>query len=264
MKTKFTSVRVPITTNESLFVDGNSKVTRDQGTFDKPVANCFSLPHIACCPGSTETCRSKCYINGLATNAWGTYEGFLGNARVLMYLLEHIPKSSAQRFGEWIRQNCTSFRWHVSGDVMNFEHAKWISDVCSHAPEVNFWIYTRSFFWYLMPLLEHGPNLVINLSADKDNWDTAFDLWRQWSNRVRLTYLTTSIEEIPANLPKGSIIFPSYSLRGRDLKTPTDHFFWRGITPVQRQMVCPADFFGQSEHYRCGPCKKCLLQPKIN
>jgi hypothetical protein len=108
-------------------------------------------------------------------------------------------------------------------------------------------------------LIAITKNLTINLSADRDNWDTAYTVWDMWSKFVRLSYLSTG--EVPENLPAGSVIFPDYPYRGRDLENPTSHSWWKDLSKEQRQMVCPADFFGQSEQHRCGPCKKCLLPP---
>jgi hypothetical protein len=63
---------------------------------------------------------------------------------------------------------------------------------------------------------------------------------------------------VPADLPPGSVVFPDYALRGRDLDEPTTAPWWQALSHEQRAMVCPTDFFGQSEAHRCGPCGKCL------
>jgi hypothetical protein len=73
---------------------------------------------------------------------------------------------------------------------------------------------------------------------------------------ARITYF--SHDGTLPELPDGSIIFPNYSVRGRDLDKPTTHPWWQSLSPRERKMVCPTDFFGQSEAHRCGPCDKCL------
>ncbi|MEK7066696.1 MAG: hypothetical protein AAB965_03970, partial [Patescibacteria group bacterium] len=92
--------------------------------------------------------------------------------------------------------------------------------------------------------------------ADKDNWPTMRAVGFHYG--LRVVYFTPGGEELPTDLPLGSVIFPDHSLRGRNLPKPTDAPFWQTLTKDQRQMVCPADFFGQSANIRCGPCKKCL------
>jgi hypothetical protein len=264
METRFTSTLVPVL-HENFFIDGNSKMTGNEGTFEEPVANCFSLPHIATCPWSTSVCRLNCYVHGLSKNAWSIYEGFLNNLRILNWMLDCHPGPSARALGHWINEHCLAFRWHVSGDVMSARHANWIVGVCEYSPDVTHRIYTRSFRY--APILIQAKNLIVNLSADRHNWAEAFKTWRGLHHWTRLTYLSTG-DDIPGDLPLGSVIFPTYRLRqGRDSMTVpppgempmSEKWFWQMLTQEQRKMVCPADYFGQSYFMRCGICKKCIL-----
>jgi hypothetical protein len=85
-KTKFTSVKVAVLESLELYLDGNSKITWDNGSFAEPRPNAFSLPHIATCPGSTERCRTSCYIHGLRKHAPEVYAQYEQNERVLHYI----------------------------------------------------------------------------------------------------------------------------------------------------------------------------------
>jgi hypothetical protein len=78
------------------------------------------------------------------------------------------------------------------------------------------------------------------------------------ANGARVTYLVDGEGRTPHYLPDGSVLFPDYALRGRHRRDPLEAWWWRGLSPRERTMVCPADYFGQSEAHRCGPCKKCL------
>ena len=245
--------------------DGNSKITLDNGTFDSPAANSFSLPHVDACPFATETCLRTCYVHGLKEKSPDTYARYLINQKSLSRLLNarywgiDIPVYGlgVRKFSEFIKAECPKgFRWHVSGDIMSMEHACFITHVCEAAKEVPFWMYTRSFPF--LRALAHVDNLVVNLSADQDNWKQAMDAHQKYG--LRLCYLT--IDGTVPPLPKGSVIFPDYGLRGRELEEPTTAPWWQSLTPNQRRMVCPPDFFGQSEHLRCGPCRKCLVSAK--
>ena len=102
----------------------------------------------------------------------------------------------------------------------------------------------------------HGPlNIVVNLSADRDNFNEALACHDKFG--FRMCFMVTEGDTIP-DLPEGSVIFPSHELRGRDLENPLDAPWWKELTLKQKHMVCPADFFGQGEALRCGSFKQCL------
>lgn len=247
-----------------LWVDGNQKITAGNGTYAEPKPNAFSLVQVVDCPYRTPTCEASCYVHGLEKHAPETHALYVHNSKMIRDILD--PKKIldpstidqwgrwAKIFGDWISKNCQGgFRWHVSGDLFSYSYAAWVADVCDYSPDVNHWIYTRSFP-FIEPLLD-TPNLTVNLSCDMNNY------W--WAKRVadehglRLCYLTRT-GGFPDDLPPGSVVFPDYALRGRDLDKPTDSPWWKSLWPSQRKMVCPVDFFGKSEKRRCGPCKKCL------
>ncbi len=230
-------------------LDGNGKVTNALGSFDKPKPNAFSLPHVVCCPGSTPTCRAACYVNGLEGKQGKLYELYKLNAVALQRaLLTRVGfQQSAWYLGKWIAANCAGgmFRWHVSGDVMSIRHARWIVEVCSWAT-VPCWIYTRTL--EAVPTLVQATTLVVNVSADGDNLERATETARR--HGVRLCYMSSG-GELPMYMRDGDVIFPDYELRG-------DSRWWTSLTQAQRRSICPADYFGQSEHHRCGPCRKCM------
>ena len=263
MPTKFALAKLDMAASDgapfTFYFDGNGKVTRENGYFDKPVPNAFSLVQVQDCPYATPLCESVCYVHKLEKAEEEIHAAYRQNSVTIKKILENDVWfwSGVYTFSDWISKNCPKgFRWHNSGDIVSIEHAVFVREVCVNAPSVPFWIYTRSFP-YILPLLDPLPkNLVINLSADKDNYSEAFRLHRRF--RLRICYLTVA-GEVPYDLPDGSVIFPSYELRGRDLPCPTDAPWWKFISKRERQMVCPPDFFGQSENLRCGPCQKCLI-----
>lgn len=256
MTTSFTFAKVPLFDGLSFWIDGNSKITWNNGTYAEPRPNAFSLPHISCCPGSTPRCRESCYVHGLRKAAPEVYRHYELNEMALHSVLASNRRGrAAEKLAAWIVENAPGgFRWHTSGDVISRLHARWIVDVCHWAAPVKFWIYTRSLF--AVEMLSRAPNLAVNVSADKHNYRAA----RHAAARhgARLCYLVSEPNEVIPDLPPGSVIFPDYPLRGRSLPVATDAPWWRGLTVEEKRMVCPADFYGQSEEHRCGPCKKCL------
>lgn len=245
-------------TSAVFWFDGNSKVTWANGTFDTPIANSFSLLQIVDCPFATETCKSACYVHNLEKAEADLHAKYAENSIAIRRVLEnpHYRARAVNSFVHYIREHCAGgFRWHVSGDIFSLEYARFIHAVVVASSAVPQWIYTRSF--QFVDELVGIPNLVVNLSADKDNFAEALAFHEKYC--LRICYLSVK-GEVPL-LPKGSVIFPSYGLRGRDLPTPSDAPWWRGLTLAQKQMVCPPDFFGQNDSRRCGPCKKCLKHP---
>ena len=236
--------------------DGNGKVTYGNGSFDKPVANSFSLVQVLDCPFATETCKSVCYVHGLEKREAEIHGKYYENRTTIREVLTNFEyqRFAVKAFVEYIKRNCTrGFRWHISGDIFSMEYASFIRAVCMASPDVRHIIYTRSFA-YINPLIGL-PNLIVNLSADKNNYKEALAFHHR--SGFRICYLTVE-GEVPPNLPDGSVLFPAYELRGRDLPKPTESPWWQSLDLRQRKMVCPPDFFGQSESYRCGPCQKCL------
>lgn len=239
----------------SVWFDGNSKVTLNNGTFEEPAANAFSLVQVTDCPGATPACINICYVHKLEANEQAVHDKYRINSAAIRLILSNLAyiEIATDAFAGYINNYCKDgFRWHISGDIFSFLYALFIQRICLMTPRVRHWIYTRSFN-YIYPLYR-VPNLVLNLSADKDNIDEALCLGKIY--RLRVCYLSID-GEVPG-LPKGSVIFPNHKLRGRDLPKPTDALWWQSLTLEQRQTVCPPDFFGQSDRIRCGPCKKCL------
>lgn len=257
VSTQFCATEVPVGNGRTLWIDGNSKITASGGTYEHPTPNAFSLPHVSTCPGSTVTCRTSCYVHGLEANAPDTFALYKHNERTIHAMLAGPwDDCGADYLGNWIDAHCEEFRWHVSGDVFSPAYAQWIVAVCREAPATEFWIYTRSL--WAVERLKCASNLVVNVSADVNNYADADRAARDFG--VRLCWMATGSEgHVPPDLPTGSVIFPDYALRGRALTDPTSAPWWRGLTHSEREMVCPADFFGQSESYRCGVCKKCMV-----
>src|SRR3989344_401625 len=152
MPTKFALTKLDMIASDgsqlAFYFDGNGKITRENSPFDKPVSNAFSLVQVQDCPFATSLCKSVCYVHKLEKAEEGIHAAYKHNSIVIRQILEREIwfRDSVFAFSDWIRQNCLrGFRWHVSGDIISEKHALFIKEVCSNAPSVPFWIYTRSF-----------------------------------------------------------------------------------------------------------------------
>lgn len=237
-----------------LWIDGNGKITAGNGTLDNPKPNAFSLVQIADCPGATATCKLGCYVHGLQKHASETHALYVHNSKEIRRILASDAAGEwAELLGTWIAANCAGgFRWHVSGDIFSDQYAQWISLVCEASPKVGHWIYTRSFdsVRFLYPAAD--ANLVVNLSADRDNYAAASRMWKRYG--LRICYYTAD-GNVAGHLIDGDVIFPDYSLRGG---TDAGQAWFAGLTPHYKSLVCPVDYHGKSEKRRCGPCDRCM------
>lgn len=205
----------------------------------------------------------NCYVQGLRVAAPQVHAQYEQNSRTIRDLLNNGSYNDARAWAGAVAAWITAFapggfRWHVSGDIFSQGYAHWIADVVRDSPTVKHWIYTRSHG--LIAPLVRLPNLSINLSADRDNIWSARSTRAQYRSirELRIAYLVTDDGYVPRDLPADSVVFPDYSLRGRDLARPTDGAWWQSLTSAQRRMVCGVDYFGPSRSSRCGVCTKCI------
>lgn len=277
--TAFCTKRLDGPNGTHLYLDGNGKITRGNGTLLEPKPNAFSLVQVETCPGSTEACRMVCYVHNLQTHQGAVWDLYRHNTEEIRRILAEpaLADEWIEIMASWIGQNAQGgFRWHVSGDVFSPEYARWIANICGAAAHVQFWIYTRSFGdEYLRPLMDVsmccGGNLAVNLSCDRDNYEKAkeardgFSHWVEgdpgfataYHDGPRLCYLTLD-GTVPDDLPEDSVIFPDYNLRPRQFATLMESPWWGTLTAPQKKMVCPVDAMGKAENRRCGPCDRCL------
>jgi hypothetical protein len=156
------------------------------------------------CPMATLLCLSVCYtqrgFSGLpasekfkAHNTWVLFkylkEGDVGAiierlkrvvefadrqyARRLAKLekMEHRSEDDQKEYRQMVRSG-SIFRWQWSGDVVDANHARAIVEVSKLFPEVQFWLYTRTFD-ILGTLEDKSDNLMVWLSVDADNKENA-------------------------------------------------------------------------------------------
>ncbi len=255
--TTFCATKINIGGGRTLWIDGNAKITAGNGSYEEPAPNAFSLVEIDDCPYSTPTCRKACYVHGLKKHAPDTHELYVHNSVVIRELLDSYDLEAYWRavnaMSDWIGDNCKGgFRWHVSGDVFSRAYAQFIWRVVALSPNVQHWIYTRSF-----PFVDELVGLThfaVNLSADRNNYPEARKTKARYPH-TRICYLAKSAIDVPCNLPADSVIFPDYPLR-KGTNAAKD--LWFVLPKPERRMLCPVDYFGKSKHVRCGPCKKCL------
>src|SRR3989344_1793472 len=91
MTSQFCLSRLDMTMSDGalfiFFFDGNSKITRENGTFAKPMPNAFSLIQVEDCPFATRACKSVCYVHQLEKAEVKIHAAYAHNSRVVRDVL---------------------------------------------------------------------------------------------------------------------------------------------------------------------------------
>jgi hypothetical protein len=163
------------------------------------IANAFSLPsgQNYSCPGATKVCETVCYA-GKLERQYPAYRALvLHNWELLKdahyyEMIELLRQMIAEFSQECAKRNVSKvFRWHADGDIFSADYAMAINKIAYMFPDVQFWIYTRSFEY--VSYINGIPNLSVYLSVDSENKDAA--LYTQEANKgVRLAYLAETHE----------------------------------------------------------------------
>lgn len=162
--------------------------------------NAFSLPSgkAYSCPGATSVCDGVCYagklerqypaFRDLALHNWELLTNASYNEMVI--LLWNMIEEFSQ---ECAKHNISKvFRWHADGDIFSAAYAQAIAETCRAHPDVQFWIYTRSFEYveWIAPV----RNLGVYISVDSENKEQAVKVSAEFPN-VRIAYLAETHEQ---------------------------------------------------------------------
>jgi hypothetical protein len=159
------------------------------------VANAFGLPSgkAFSCPGQTSICEQICYAGKIETIYPSAKALLMRNWNYLAdadytTMVELLTDMIADFIADTDKRKAMGdtvsgydFRIHWDGDFFSETYADAWSWVVRAYPEVNFWVYTRSFtddlnvipvFWSLSEAA-FPDNLTIYLSADSENVEQA-------------------------------------------------------------------------------------------
>lgn len=125
-----------------------------------------NLPAGDSCPGASEYCGDVCYAKRgfyvLQRERYGTN---------LDYLRDHPAEYGLQLLAEVAKlKPGSTFRFHTAGDIDSETHVGIIRDICESRPDVDFYLYTRSWNTALRGIIERElfplPNLTVWASSD--------------------------------------------------------------------------------------------------
>jgi hypothetical protein len=140
------------------------------------------------------------------------YADYLGGriamAKLLIPMVEQFVKECNRHNAPYL------FRIHWDGDFFNENYARAWELVIRSFPDVQFWVYTRSF--WVSPILSGIPNLSLYLSVDSDNASDAVQ-YRDMANFATLADTfgeARGMGDRPTNCPELTGALPLISESG--------------------------------------------------
>jgi len=222
--------------NQHSIGNGNIKLGKRIGT--------FSLPAIHTCElGSTPTCRDLCYAC--------TSNSFFMMSNVIKRYQTNLAFSHTSEFVDSMvkqirKKKLIAFRWHVSGDLYSPAYAAKILSVISRTPEVNHYLYTRTWRSLKMrPIISaiaSQPNVLLWLSCDRDTGEPVE------IPESRRAYLQVSEDDVPSY--NVDLVFRDAPLRETVVKR------------VSGAIVCPVE--NGVTNTTCQKCQICINPNRLN
>lgn len=169
------------------------------------IANAFGLPAglAGSCPGMTSECEKVCY----ARRTEKQYKAVDANVRHNFDLLSNTDAAGMlalldSMIGDFVaecekRNADKKFRIHWDGDFFSREYAQAWAHICVMYPDVQFWVYTRSFVPALnvLDIIVGIDNLAVYLSVDSVNMPDAAKALITYGAQVRIATLTDYTDE---------------------------------------------------------------------
>ncbi len=168
------------------------------------IANAFGIVAgtAGSCPDATSDCESVCYAartekqyKAVSANVRHNFEllrnaDYAGMVSMLSSMIAEFVVDCEKRGAE------KAFRIHWDGDFFSIDYAKAWAEVVRSYPDVQFWVYTRSFRTVnVLPYIVGIDNLAVYLSVDSVNMQDAAKALIEYGNKVRVATLSTYTDD---------------------------------------------------------------------
>jgi hypothetical protein len=212
--------------------------------------NAFSLPAGQSCPFATPTCAAGCYAKKGRFTFRYVQKAYLDNYSALLNA-GTVDKMTDLLVAALRRRRFKQFRIHVSGDFFSLDYAMAWKATCAAYATRQFWAYTHSTDKDILSVLATIPNLVLNLSCDRDNWKTMLERARVFPS-LRLTYYSQGEKPDPSlyEHDPDMVVFVDHKVRG-------DKMF-RGNCPAEL-----GDRGGLPVAGACIKCQRCMVPRNV-
>lgn len=166
------------------------------------------------------------YNTDLLRNATGEDQVKILSATISKFVKREMKRDKPQ----------LHFRFHWSGDIFDKQYANSLKQVVLQFPQVNFWLFTRSFPY--AGIFKDVKNLSIYISLDCQNFLKGIETYKK-NPHVKIAYLS-KINDWEEQLKKRAI---------------------SGMDNV-RLTSCPVDSKKMKYEMSCIKCKMCLTNKK--
>jgi Gene product 88 len=176
------------------------------------ISNAFGLTSgkAFSCPGATTVCESVCYAGKLERLFPGMRAMMLANYNAVVNATYAELVEALSAMIDDFRADCVkrdadmAFRIHHDGDFLNRTYASAWANVIRKNPDIQFWVYTRSFIpgANVIDIIADIPNLAVYLSVDSAN--------RQYVGAILDEYPTVRIALLANTMADGAIAISEF------------------------------------------------------
>lgn len=158
------------------------------------------------CPFATSVCESVCYAGRLEKAFKGFERDMIHNWEVMSQSTPNVMLALLTDMINEFVEDCVKwdapkrFRIHHDGDLFSQDYADAWATVIRLFPDVQFWIYTRSFGF--VGSFADLPNVAVYLSVDSDNANWALSTKRKHPF-VKFAVLGKTFDEAKAVTGRG-------------------------------------------------------------
>ena len=131
-----------------------------------------SLPPITSCGGACRVCKGLCYDIKACMQYGNVLLARARNYALAMYdrdrYFAEIEKALSPR------RRRKAFRWHVGGDILDYDYLCHMIDIARRHPDWVFWTYTKQYALVNRYVAEHGGSIA---AAMPENLSIMFSVW---------------------------------------------------------------------------------------
>lgn len=160
---------------------GNHKMGHVWSASLLPVYTCKNCKH----------CQHFCYAISAALRFLNVMKAYARNTALAMFSYDLYFNQILSRLTNRVKNKY--FRWHVSGEILDYEYFCWMVKVAEMRPEWRFWTYTKMYGIVNTWIKNHGGSK----SALPKNLSIMFSVW----------FDENSGEYIPINNPYNMPVF---------------------------------------------------------
>ena len=146
-------------------MQSNKHVTMSRGNRKLGAIMNVSIAPVQCCPKGIPCAEDGCYALKSIRRYPATRKAWAKNARIAKTNPRSYFSQIANRIAD---RRPRHFRWHVAGDILNFDYLRQMSRIAAHSPRTQFLVFTKAF--HIVNAYENREALPRNLAVIFSAW----------------------------------------------------------------------------------------------